>query len=142
MSFTSCKSIKREYSKMDIETYIIIGGVYNLGLVIFHLLFWKIFNWKKGLRLLSSVNRNTIQVLNIFLTLVFLFFGYISIFHSNELTSTNLGISLLGFFSLFWFLRAFAQIYFYGIKNNFSIILFMVFILGGLLYIYPFMKSI
>ena len=127
---------------MDKETYIIIGGVYNLGLVVFHLLFWKIFNWKKELRLLNSVNRNTIQVLNMFLALVFLFFGYISIFHANELTSTNLGISLLGFFSLFWFLRAFAQIYFYGIKNNLSIILFVVFILGGLLYLYPFLKSV
>jgi hypothetical protein len=127
---------------MEIKTYIIIGGVYNLGLVIFHLLFSKIFNWKKELRLLNSINRNTIQVLNIFLTLIFLFFGYISIFHTNELTSTNLGISLLGFFSLFWFLRAFAQIYFYGIKNNFSKILFLVFILGGLLYTYPFLKSV
>ena len=127
---------------MEIKTYIFIGGIYNLGLVIFHLLFWKIFNWKKELRLLNSVNRNTIQVLNIFLTLIFLFFGYISIFHTNELTSTNLGISLLGFFSLFWFLRAFAQIYFYGIKNNFSKILFLVFILGGLLYTYPFLKSV
>ena len=127
---------------MEIKTYIIIGGIYNLGLVIFHLLFWKIFNWKKELRLLNSVNRNTIQVLNIFLTLVFLFFGYISIFHAGELSSTNLGITLLGFLAFFWFLRAFVQIYFYGIKNYFSKLLFLVFILGGLLYTYPFLKSV
>ena len=89
---------------MELDSYIIIGGIYNLGLVIFHLLFWKIFNWKKGLRLLNSVDRNTTQVLNIFLTLVFFIFGYISIFHSSELISTKLGITLLGFFSFFWFL--------------------------------------
>jgi hypothetical protein len=127
---------------MELESYIIIGGIYNLGLVIFHLLFWKIFNWKKGLRLLNSVDRNTIQVLNIFLTLVFFIFGYISIFHSSELISTKLGITLLGFFSFFWFLRAIAQIYFYGIKSNFSKILFLVFILGSLLYTYPLLKLV
>jgi hypothetical protein len=127
---------------MELESYIIIGGIYNLGLVIFHLLFWKIFNWKKGLRLLNSVDRNTIQVLNIFLTLVFFIFGYISIFHSSELISTKLGITLLGFFSFFWFLRAIAQIYFYGIKSNFSKILFLVFILSSLLYTYPLLKLV
>jgi hypothetical protein len=127
---------------MELDSYIIIGGIYNLGLVIFHLLFWKIFNWKKGLRLLNSVDRNTTQVLNIFLTLVFFIFGYISIFHSSELISTKLGITLLGFFSFFWFLRAIAQIYFYGIKSNFSKILFLVFILGGMLYTYPFLKLV
>lgn len=127
---------------MELKTYIIIGGIYNLGLAIFHILFWKIFNWKKELRLLNSVNRSTIQVLNIFLIAVFLIFGYISIFHTNELSSTSLGITLLFSFSLFWFFRAFAQIYFYGLKNRISFILFMVFILGGLIYTYPFLKSV
>ena len=127
---------------MDIETYIKIGGVYNLGFVIFHLFFWKIFNWKKELRLLNAVNKGIIQILNLCLTLVFLFFSYISLFHTSDLTSTSLGKTILFFISIFWFLRAIQQIYFYGLKNRISLIFFMIFGLGGLIYLYPFLKSL
>ena len=127
---------------MDIETYIKIGGVYNLGFVIFHMLFWKIFNWKKELRLLNVVNKGIIQILNLCLTFVFLIFSYISIFHTTELTSTSLGKTLIFSISLFWFLRAIQQMYFYGLKKRISLILFMIFGLGGLIYLYPFIKSI
>jgi len=127
---------------MSVETYIIIGGVFNLGFVIFHLFFWKIFNWKKELRLLNSVNKGIIQTLNLCLTLVFLIFAYISFFYTSDLTSTNLGKALLFSISLFWFLRALEQTYFYGLKKRISLILFMIFILGGMIYLYPFIKSI
>lgn len=127
---------------MSIETYIIFGGIFNLGFVIFHLFFWKIFNWEKELRLLNVVNRGIIQILNLCLIFVFLLFSYISFFHTLELTSSGLGISILFFISLFWFLRAIQQIYFYGLKNRISLILFMIFGLGGLIYLYPFLKSL
>jgi hypothetical protein len=127
---------------MSSETYIIIGGAYNLGFVIFHVFFWKIFNWKKELRLLNIVNKGIVQVLNLCLTLVFLLFAYISIFHTTELMTTSLGKTILFFISIFWYLRALEQIYFFGLKNRISLILFMIFVLGGLIYSYPFIKSI
>jgi hypothetical protein len=127
---------------MSSESYIIIGGAYNLGFVIFHLFFWKIFNWKKELRLLNIVNKGIIQVLNLCLTLIFLLFAYISLFHTAELMTTGLGTAILFFISIFWYLRAKEQIYFFGLKNRISLILFMVFVLGGLIYSYPFFKSI
>ena len=80
---------------MDLEIIVIIGGIYNLGFLIFHLLFWKIFNWKRELRLLNTIDKSTIQVLNLSLTFVFLILAYISIFHSNDLITTSLGKALL-----------------------------------------------
>jgi len=127
---------------MEIETYIVIGGIFSIGFVIFHLLFWKIFKWETELRLLNHVNKGIIQVLNLCLTYIFLLFAYISFFHPTELVSSGLGKSILLLISLFWFIRAIEQIYFFGIKNRISIILFIIFILGGLIYLYPFVISL
>jgi hypothetical protein len=123
---------------MSEETYIIIGGIYHIGFIIFHFFFWKIFKWDVTLRKLNSIDRSTIQVLNISLTFVFAFFAYLSINYSAELSSTKLGISTLLFISLFWFFRAIQQIYFYGLKNRLSILLFIIFLFGGIIYSYAF----
>jgi len=127
---------------MDAKTYIIIGGIYNLGFVIFHLLFWKMFNWKKQLRLLNIVKKGAIQIMNLCLILLFLYFSYISFFHTGELFNNSLGKATLFFITIFWFLRGLEQIYFYGLKNRTSLILFLIFIVGSLIYIYPLYKSI
>ncbi len=121
---------------MSNETVLIIGGFYNVVLVVFHLLFWKLFNWKKSLKKLLFVDRATMQVLNLALTFVFVIFAYISFFHSNELVTTSLGKSLLKFMSVFWFLRAAYQIIFYGLKNKTSIFFFVYFFCGGVIYLY------
>ncbi len=63
---------------MDMELLIKLGGIYYIILIVFHLLFWRIFNWQEDLRSVSFINRSTMQVMNIFLIFVFLFFlpGY------------------------------------------------------------------
>ena len=127
---------------MNSEIYIIIGGIYTLGFLIFHLLFWKVFNWKKGLRLLNEIDKSTMQVLNISLTFVFFIFSYISIFYPDDLISTDLGLSIIILISIFWFFRSIVQIYFYGLTNKFSLILFSIFICGGILYLIPYLSII
>ena len=127
---------------MKSDIYIIIGGIYTFGFLVFHLLFWKIFNWKKGLRLLNPVDKSTIQVLNISLSFIFFIFAFISLFHKNDLISTDLGSSILLLISIFWFFRSALQIYFYSLKNKFSLLLFFIFILGGILYLIPYLNNI
>lgn len=123
---------------MNTETVIIIGGIYHVLFIVFHLFFWKIFNWDVSLRKLNSIDKSTIQVLNISLTFVFAIFAYLSLNYSADLASTKLGLSILLFISLFWLFRAIQQIYFYGIKNPISILLFIIFILGAAIYSYTF----
>ena len=124
---------------MNIESLIIIGGLYNVAFTIFHLLFWKIFKCKKDLASLSIINRGVMQILNLCLTFVFLIFGYISIFHTKELISTSLGVSLLLLISVFWALRAIEQVVFFGLKNKVSLIFFIIFLTGFVIYLYPFL---
>ena len=119
------------------KTFLLIGGLYNIGFVIFHMLFWKIFQWKEDLRSISYVNRAIMQVLNIRLTYVFVVFAYISIIHLEDLISTQLGNTILVAISLFWFMRAIEQIKFFGIKNKYSAVLFVIFLIGSIIYAIP-----
>ena len=125
---------------MNADIWILTGGLYCLGFVIFHLTFWKLFKWQEDLTSLTFINRAVMQVLNLSLTFAFFIFGYISLFHAQELQTTSLGTSLLLLISIFWLLRAIQQILFFGLKNKVSLIFFMVFFAGFVIYLFPFIK--
>ena len=127
---------------MNSELWIITGGIFCVGFVIFHLTFWKLFKWQEDLASLTFFNRAVMQVLNLSLTFAFFIFGYISLFHTRELLTTSLGTSLLLLISIFWFLRAIQQILFFGLKNNVSLFLFIVFVAGFTIYLTPFIKML
>jgi hypothetical protein len=119
------------------EGMILLGGFYNLGFAIFHLMFWRLFRWKRDLSSLTFINRSVMQILNLCLTFVFLLMAYISFFNTSELIQTNLGKALLVGFSLFWFLRMIEQIIFFGVRNLISIALTLVFLFGCVIYLIP-----
>ena len=77
------------------------------------------------------------QILNLSLTLVFLIFAYVSLFHTAELLGTSLGRALLLMISVFWLLRAAEQVLFFRLRRPLSVAFFVVFLVGGLLYAYP-----
>jgi len=119
------------------EYLIKAGGVYNICFVVFHLLFWCIFNWDDDLRSLSFLNRAIMQVLNLSLTFVFLIFAYISLVYSKELLESSLGHSLLVLMALFWFLRAVQQVVFFRLTQWGSVAFLVIFLVGAVLYGIP-----
>ena len=116
------------------ETVLIVGGIYNLSFAVFHLLFWKIFDWKIDLPRLKLINRAIMQVLNLCLTFVFIAFGILSLLYSAEMAQTDLGRALISVAALFWLLRAVEQIVFFGLKSWISSAFLIVFIGGFCLY--------
>jgi hypothetical protein len=119
------------------EILLTIGAIYSIGFVIFHIMFWKIFHWKAALRSITRINRGIMQVMNLRLIYVFLFFAYVSYFQQNALLSTPLGKIILSFISIFWLMRAVEQIIFFDRKNSVSMVLTAVFAIGGFLYLIP-----
>jgi hypothetical protein len=113
------------------------AGVYCFCFVIFHLLFWQIFDWDRDLRSLSFVNRAIMQVVNLSLTFSFAIFGYVSLFHTREMLESPLGHSLLVLIAMFWLFRAIQQPVFFKFKHWGSVVFFGVFLLGSLLYGIP-----
>jgi hypothetical protein len=120
-----------------VKILIIAGGFYTIGLIAFHLLFWQIFDWKQDLERVSSLNRATMQVLNISLMFAFIIFSYISIAHTAELLTSSLGHGLLALMSLFWLARSFQQIIFYKLHHWVSRAFLLLFLSGTLLYAIP-----
>lgn len=114
------------------------GALFHLAFVVFHLLFWKLFDWINDLKRLSYVNRSIIQILNLRLIFTFLIFAYISYFHGDELTSTKLGLVMIVAISVFWLLRAIEQVVYFGVKNIASNLLLLLFILGSSIYAWLF----
>lgn len=123
-------------------TIIFIGGIFNLGFAIFHLMFWRLFHWKKDLASLTHINRSVMQILNLCLTFVFLVMAYVSFFHKPELIQTSLGKTLMITFSLFWFLRMVEQVIFVGVKKKVSVFLTLVFLLGSVIYLVPVLQAV
>lgn len=121
------------------KTLLFIGGFYHLALAAFHVGFWKLFDWKRELAKLDSVNRGVMQILNLRLIFVFLVFAYVSFFHGDGLLTTNVGRFFTAAISLFWFGRAIEQIVFFGLKKTVSIAMFFIFLFGALVYICPFL---
>jgi hypothetical protein len=119
------------------EALLKAAGFYSLGFAVFHLLFWRLFNWREELRRLSFGNRAVMQVLNLSLTFAFLIFGYISLAHTEELLSTPLGRGLLALLALFWLARAVEQITFFGLRHWGSWAFLGIFVVGSSLYAVP-----
>lgn len=119
------------------EVLIIAGGFYTVALIIFHTLFWRIFNWPETLMPLNYINRATMQVLNISIIFVFFIFAYISFAHTHELINTQLGNSLLVLISCLWLFRAAQQVIFYKLKHKASVGLTFFFLIGAFLYGVP-----
>jgi len=114
-----------------------LAGYYCIAFAIFHLLFWKLFRWKADLQRLTDVNRAIMQVLNLCLTVVFLFIGIAVLLYQPDLLETKLGTFILFSMATFWILRALEQIIFFGVKSIVSSFLFAVFLIGGGLFLIP-----
>jgi hypothetical protein len=126
---------------MTPEVSLVMGGLFNLAFAVFHILFWRIFDWKRDLESLSFNNRQIMQVLNLCLIFAFVLFAWISFFHRNELLQTALGRSILILIALFWLLRAIEQVLFFGLNRPASVAFLVVFLIGALLYAYPWMVN-
>lgn len=119
------------------ELLIKLGGIYTIGLIIFHVLFWRLFAWPASLASLNHVNRATMQVLNISITLIFCIVAYVSFVHTAELLHTALGNTLLVLISWLWLIRAVLQVVFYKLQHIASVGLTLYFLLGACLYGLP-----
>lgn len=119
------------------RTLIIIGGFLWLAFFVFHIFFWKLFDWKRDLGKLTKTNKAIMQVLNLCLMLCFLIFAYVSIFQRDELLTTSLGKTLLIGMILFAVFRAMEQIIFFDLKNIRSKAVFVAALVGAAIYLIP-----
>lgn len=119
------------------ETIILFCGLFNVGLVIFHLAFWKLLHWDQQLLKLSITNKAVMQIFNIQLIYYFIFTAGICFAFPAELLSTELGKWFLIGTSLFWFVRVIQQFVFLRANKLWVHILTIVFLIGAILFALP-----
>jgi hypothetical protein len=119
------------------ELMVRLGGVHSLGFALFHLGFWKLFDWKRDLARNHPANRAIIQILNLRLIYVFLGAGAACLMFTRELVETPLGKAMLGFMSVFWVGRVVEQRVFLRIDNWRVHLLTALFLLGSVLFAVP-----
>ena len=124
-------------TKIGMETMIFICGLYNIAFAIFHISFWKIFQWDNDLKKLSFANKAVMQLLNVQIIYYFIFVAFICFTFPTELLTTKFGNYFLLGNSLFWLVRAIQQFIFLR-ANHYKIhILTVVFIIGTILFALP-----
>jgi hypothetical protein len=120
---------------------LIIGGVLNLFVAIFHAMFWKLYGWPENLLCLNHDDQARMQVLVILLTLVFAFFAYASLAHNKTMLSNSLGRGIAWFIIVFYFIRIVSQFIFWDILLIKSIAMIAFWIVVILIYLVPLISS-
>ncbi|MEL1263578.1 hypothetical protein [Pseudoxanthomonas putridarboris] len=119
------------------ELLVRLGGAHSLGFALFHLAFWKLFDWKRDLARNSAANRAIMQILNLRLIYVFLGIGAACFVFTDELLRTPLGNAILAFMALFWVGRTIEQFVFLRVHHPLVHALTALFVLGALLFAIP-----
>ena len=114
-----------------------VCGLYALGFAVFHMLFWRLFNWKDDLRKLTLANRAIMQIANLRLIYFFVFVGSTCFAFPTDLVQTSLGRFFLTGISLFWFGRTIEQFIFLPVNNRMVLALTVIFIAGTILFALP-----
>ena len=94
--------LNKKISQYQMKTIIYICGFYSFGFALFHIGFWKLFQWKKQVKNLSFANKGILQTLNVQLIWFFVLVGIICFAFPDELMNTNLGKVFLGGNAIFW----------------------------------------
>ena len=122
---------------MNNKRLVQIGGVINLLFVVFHLSFWKLFDWRHSLVSLSSEDRAVMQVLNIHIAYALAVFAILSFVFSSEMSTTKLGRAVGMGIAGFWILRAVNQAIFWRLSLIESWLIIIVCLAIAVLYLIP-----
>lgn len=117
--------------------WLIACALGNLAFLVFHLAFWRLFDWGRELTKLHWANRAIMQVMNLRLIYVFGLFAALQIGFGEALLGTALGRFVQGGIALFWGLRAIEQVVFFRLWHIASTGIFAAFVAMAGVHIAP-----
>jgi hypothetical protein len=99
------------------ELLILIGGILHFGILCASALVPRVLNWKTSLKNLDALSRQLIWVHGVFIVLVIIGFGLLSLLFAAELaTGSALARGVCLFISLFWAARLVVQFFIFDAK--------------------------
>lgn len=122
---------------MSPDLLVQLCGLHSFVFALFHLGFWKLFDWKRDLQRTSVATRAITQILNLRLIYFFVGIGALCFAFTDALHSTALGRALLLFMSLFWVGRTIEQFVFLRVNKPLVHVLTALFVIGAALFALP-----
>ncbi|MFZ5434286.1 MAG: hypothetical protein ACOZB3_11010 [Calditrichota bacterium] len=116
---------------------LLIGGLLNALLTIFHVLFWKLFDWPAKLMYMTPDDRALMQVFNIHGVLTIGLFTYVSLFHRRELLTTGLGRVMCIAIAVYYYVRALNSLIFWDVTIPEEAVIFVICLGIGVIYTLP-----
>jgi hypothetical protein len=104
---------------MHLTTLIFIGGVLHFGILLASAAVPQALDWKKSLQRLDPLLRQLIWVHGVFIVLVIIGFGLLSLMFSHQLASgASLARGVCLFIALFWGARLAVQLFLFNAKPH------------------------
>lgn len=113
------------------------AGVFNGLFAVFHMFFWKLFNWPASLAALDATNRELMPIFNIHTVFVLVFFAYACFAHAKDLAQIRMGRRVSLAIGGFWILRTVNEFLYFDSAQPKSQILAAVFVSGAALSLVP-----
>lgn len=121
--------------------FLLTGGLLNLGLALFKIAMPYIFQWREAMGSSATSMWSTLFAENLAVSLLILFFAFMSIFQWQELLKTGLGkIVMLAITALFVY-RAAAEVLLYKIGVDGAWWRVALFLIMALAYLVPLLRA-
>lgn len=118
---------------MDAPLLVQLLGGHALIMAVFHLLFWRLFDWRHELAKLRLPTRAVTQILNLRLIWFFALVALLFIARPEAIVRDDTGQALLAFMVVFWLGRLVEQFVFLRIRHALVTALSFWFSLGTVL---------
>lgn len=112
-------------------------AAHSFGFALFHLGFWRLFDWPRTLQATTLPNRAILQIANVQLVWVFTGVGLLCVLFPDDLAGTPLGRALLAGMSAFWLVRLAGQVVWLRLHHPLVHVLSLLFALGAVLFALP-----
>ena len=109
-------------------------GLHSAAFALFHLAFWRLFDWPRSLQATTRPNRAILQIANAQLVWVFAGIALLCFAMPAQLATTPLGHALLAGMAVFWWLRLALQFVWLRLPHPLVQALSVLFVIGALLF--------
>jgi len=114
-----------------------IAGAVSILFTLFHSGFYWIFNWSQTLMSMNPTDKGILLTFNLIAILLLLYSVILSFGYTRQLIETNVGKSLLLFYTLFYITRIFSEFAYFGFHMPGSILILAICLLPAICFSLP-----
>jgi hypothetical protein len=130
---------------MKIQTKILlirIAGIISILFTLFHTGFYWLFKWSQTLTVMNPTDRGILLTFNLIGIILLLYSVILSLGFARQLIETTVGKSLLLFFTIFYVVRIFSEVAYFGFRIPGSIMIITICLIPAICFSLPvFIKS-